>query len=45
MSNKFKEYKQLDLSKVNKDVLARWEADDTFHKSISTREGHSTFVV
>ncbi|WP_340112066.1 isoleucine--tRNA ligase [Maribellus mangrovi] len=44
MSNKFKEYKQLDLSQINKDVLERWEKDDTFHKSISTREGHETFV-
>lgn len=44
MSNKFQEYKQLDLSEVNKDVLKRWEEDDTFHKSISTREGHPTFV-
>ena len=44
MRNKFKEYKQLDLSQVNKDMLARWEADDTFHKSISTREGRPTFV-
>ena len=44
MSNKFQEYKQLDLAQINKDVLARWEKDDTFHKSISTREGHETFV-
>jgi len=44
MSNKFKEYKQLDLSQINKDVLQRWEKDDTFHKSITTREGHETFV-
>jgi isoleucyl-tRNA synthetase len=44
MSNKFKEYKQLDLSEINKVVLKRWEKDDTFHKSISTREGHPTFV-
>ncbi|MFV0592021.1 MAG: isoleucine--tRNA ligase [Draconibacterium sp.] len=44
MSNKFKEYKQLDLSQINKDVLERWENDDTFHKSITTREGHETFV-
>ncbi|WP_167610815.1 isoleucine--tRNA ligase [Maribellus sediminis] len=44
MSNKFKEYKGLDLSQINKDVLERWEKDDTFHKSISTREGHETFV-
>lgn len=44
MSNKFQEYKQLDLSQINKDVLKRWQEDDTFHKSISTREGHPTFV-
>ena len=44
MSNKFQEYKQLDLSQINKEVLKRWEEDDTFHKSISTREGHPTFV-
>lgn len=44
MSNKFQVYKQLDLSQVNKDVLKKWEDDDTFHKSITTREGNETFV-
>ena len=44
MSDKFREYKQLDLSQINKDILKKWEEDDTFHKSISTREGHKTFV-
>ncbi len=44
MSNKFQEYKQLDLSQINKEVLKRWADDDTFHKSISTREGNPTFV-
>ena len=44
MSNKFQEYKQLDLSQINKEVLSRWQEDDTFHKSITTREGHKTFV-
>jgi len=44
MSNKFQVYKQLDLSQINKDVLKKWEDDDTFHKSITTREGHQTFV-
>ncbi|MDD2304064.1 MAG: isoleucine--tRNA ligase [Prolixibacteraceae bacterium] len=44
MSNKFQVYKQLDLSQINKDVLKRWEDDDTFHKSITTREGKPTFV-
>ena len=44
MSNKFKEYKQLDLSQINKDIQDWWEKDDTFHKSIDTREGNETFV-
>ncbi|MEL7589506.1 MAG: isoleucine--tRNA ligase [Prolixibacteraceae bacterium] len=44
MNDKFQEYKQLDLSQVNKEVLKRWEDDDTFHKSITIREGNPTFV-
>ncbi len=44
MDNKFQEYKQLDLSQINKEILKRWESDDTFHKSITTREGRPTFV-
>ncbi|MEG0808103.1 MAG: isoleucine--tRNA ligase [Alistipes sp.] len=41
---KFKEYKGLDLSGVATEVLSEWDARDTFHKSISTRKGHPTFV-
>ncbi len=44
MSNKFREYKEFDLSKINQDILKFWEQDDTFHKSISTRAGGPTFV-
>ncbi len=44
MTNRFQEYKELNLSQINKEVLTRWQADDTFHKSISSREGHPTFV-
>lgn len=44
MSVRFQEYKQLDLSQINKEIRRRWEDDDTFHKSIYTREGHETFV-
>jgi hypothetical protein len=35
---KFKEYKGLDLPGLAADVLKEWDAQDTFHKSISTRE-------
>ncbi len=41
---KFKEYKGLDLAGTAADVLGEWDAHDTFHKSIETREGHPTFV-
>ena len=41
---KFTEYKGLDLPKLANDVLGEWDAKDTFHKSITTREGHPTFV-
>ncbi len=44
MSKKFTEYKGLDLPALAAEVLSRWDADDTFHKSITTREGHPTFV-
>ncbi len=44
MSKKFTEYKGLDLPGLAAEVLGKWDADDTFHKSITTREGHPTFV-
>ncbi len=44
MSAKFKEYKGLNLAQINKDVLKEWEDNQTFEKSITTREGNPTFV-
>ena len=41
---KFNEYKGLDLAKIADEVLKQWDTNDTFHKSITTREGHPTFV-
>ncbi len=41
---KFKEYKQLNLSEVSREVLADWEKEDLFHKSIETRAGHPAFL-
>ena len=41
---KFKEYKGLDLAQTAADVLGEWDARDTFHKSITTREGHPAFA-
>ena len=36
---KFNEYKKLDLPALSKEVLAQWEKENLFEKSISTREG------
>ncbi len=41
---KFKEYKGLDLSTLAREVSAGWEKDDTFHKSITLREGAPDYV-
>lgn len=44
MHEKFKEYDGLDLSEVNKEQLTEWEKNNTFHKSIETREGNESYV-
>lgn len=44
MSDRFHEYKQLNLSEVNKEVLNRWVKEDVFKKSISERKGRPSFV-
>lgn len=44
MQKKFQEYKMLDLSKINKDMLAVWHKNDTFRKSLVIREGAPKFV-
>ncbi|GGW90256.1 isoleucine--tRNA ligase [Salegentibacter mishustinae] len=44
MSNKFPEYKGLDLPKVAKEILSYWKENDIFEKSVSTREGKEAFV-
>ena len=41
---KYKEYKQLNLPELSREVLAQWESEDLFGKSISTREGHPQFL-
>ena len=44
MSKKFTEYDHINLSEINKEVLAQWDEKDVFHKSIETREGCPSFV-
>ena len=44
MNTKFVEYKGLDLSQVNKDILKTWEENQAFERSISEREGMKEYV-
>lgn len=41
---KFTEYKGLNLPGIADDVLQGWKNDNTFEKSITERDGHSSFV-
>ena len=41
---KFNEYKRLDLAALSKEVLAQWEEEHLFEKSVTTREGHPQFL-
>ena len=40
----FNEYKRLDLAALSREVLAQWEAEHLFEKSVTTREGHTPFL-
>ena len=41
---KFRERQGLNLYEINKEVLAQWDKQDLFHKSMSEREGAPEFV-
>ena len=40
----YKEYKTLNLSQTAKDVQKKWEEENIFEKSITSREGNTPFV-
>src|SRR5688572_2048830 len=44
MADKYKEFKQLNLPSIEKEVLERWKAEQAFEKSVSLREGAKPFV-
>jgi len=44
MSEKFPEYKNFNLSQINKDVLEKWEAEKTFEESLESRKENPSFV-
>ena len=44
MGKRFTEYSQFDLSKVNAEVLKKWDENQVFAKSMTEREGCPSFV-
>ena len=44
MSKKFPVHKKFDLSQINREILEKWESENTFGKSLSTRQGKPAFV-
>ncbi len=44
MSQRFPEYKNLDLPKINREMSAYWNENKTFDQSIEPREGQEDFV-
>ena len=44
MNKRFAEYNQLDLSTINQEILAQWEEEDIFHKSLEIRKQSPPFV-
>jgi isoleucyl-tRNA synthetase len=44
MDTRFPEYKKFDLSEINREILSIWNAEKTFEKSISTRDGKESFI-
>ena len=44
MSQKYREYQQLNLPSIEQEILAKWAAEQAFEKSVSLREGATPFV-
>ena len=44
MASNYPEYKHLNLPNINKEVLKWWQENNTFEKSVSSREGQESFV-
>ncbi len=42
--SKFKQYKQLSLPNIHKEVLGNWRSTSVFEKSIKSRKGNPTFT-
>ena len=41
---RYNEYNRLDLTEIQKTMLAEWEKNDLFRQSVTTRKGHTPFL-
>ncbi|MGZ5247209.1 MAG: class I tRNA ligase family protein, partial [Flavitalea sp.] len=44
MSNRYKEFGQLNLPAFEKEIFQKWQSEQAFEKSVSIREGAEPFV-
>jgi isoleucyl-tRNA synthetase len=44
MSKKYKEFSQLNLPSIEQEILAKWDAEQAFEKSVELRSGAAPFV-
>ena len=44
MTAKYREFSQLNLPSIEQEILARWDAEQAFQKSIEVRDGATPFV-
>lgn len=45
MAKKFTEYQELGLTRINREILAKWEEPGIFHKSIDEYWGRERFIL
>jgi isoleucyl-tRNA synthetase len=44
MGKKYQEYKQLDLTTINKEIFKYWEENNIFENSLKLRKGSKEFI-
>src|SRR5665811_664120 len=44
MSSRYKEYQQLNLPGIAEEILAEWDSNKVFEKSVELREGSTPFI-
>ncbi len=44
MNSKYKEYKGLNLTDIEKHIQDKWQKENTFSESLKTRQGHKPFI-